>query len=63
LRKKRKNEKMTKEYLKKQQNIKITNNKRNDGNRDKANYLDEKNLKLLKTGNFYKKQQIKKRDI
>lgn len=63
MRKKRKNEKMTKEYLKKQQNIKITNNKRNDGNRDKANYLDEKNLKLLKTGNFYKKQQIKKRDI
>jgi hypothetical protein len=63
LRKKRKNEKMTKEYLKKQQNIKITNNKRNDGNRDKVNYLDEKNLKLLKTGNFYKKQQIKKRDI
>ena len=54
---------MTKEYLKKQQNIKITNNKRNDGNRDKANYLDEKNLKLLKTGNFYKTQQIKKRDI
>lgn len=58
--KKKKMKKWQKNILK---NNKITNNKRNDGNRDKANYLDEKNLKLLKTGNFYKTQQIKKRDI